>query len=627
MCIDFWNVIKRVAIFALSAHAFAAEDTPVPSATPFEETIVPTYETQKSARAYVLDIPAPRGQIVDRNGVPLAQNKLSYNLGVTYPTPLDFSDPQALAFTREKIAAAEKLLGRSLKISDELILKHYHNRGILPFEIAQNLSEEQHDQLHKKLPAGMMLRPLYIRVYPNGKMAGHVIGFTGKTGRNPDGVIDNHEVLWPETEGREGLEQTFNSMLTGRHGEYKMTFDKDGRKTSEKIVTPPQPGYTVVTTLDVRLQELAEKALEAKAKRGAIVIIEPSTGDIMAMASWPTFNPNSFIPNISSEKFKELQDDPNIPLLPRAFRSSYPPGSTFKVTVGIAALESGAVDSRDEFDCAPSITVGNVVFHNWKKSDRGPLNFVQALTESCDTWFYQAGIKTGAEPIIDWAQKMGFGAKCGIPLRGEVEGRVPNDAYMKATHGRKLLNGDIANLSIGQGDCEVTPLQMAQAMAVVANGGRLYQTRLVQQVQTLDNEIVSAYQVREKRALDISPSTMEQLHEAMADVVSAPTGTAHQAGVDNVQVAGKTGTAQWGPKNKERTAAWFAGFVPATQAQFAFAALYEGDVGSTQHGGSTAAPMIGQIFKQVYKGAESSGRKRRPAEPAPTPEEDEDNGD
>jgi penicillin-binding protein 2 len=197
---------------------------------------------------------------------------------------------------------------------------------------------------------------------------------------------------------------------------------------------------------------------------------------------------------------------------------------------------------------------------------------------------------------------------------------------MKATHGRKLLNGDIANISIGQGDCEVTPLQMAQAMAVVANGGRLYQTRLVQQVQTLDNEIVSAYQVREKRALDISASTMEQLHEAMANVVSGPTGTAHQAGVDNVQVAGKTGTAQWGPKNKERTAAWFAGFVPATQAQFAFAALYEGDVGSTQHGGSTAAPMIGQIFKQVYKGAEASSKKRH-AEPSPTPEEDEDTGD
>ena len=153
-------------------------------------------------------------------------------------------------------------------------------------------------------------------------------------------------------------------------------------------------------------------------------------------------------------------------------------------------------------DCVPAIQIGNVTFHNWKKTDRGALNFVQALTESCDTWFYQVGIKTGAEPIIDWALKLGFGAKCGIPLRGEAEGRVPNDEYMKATHGRKLLNGDIANLSIGQGDLLVTPLQMAQAMAIVANGGTFYQTRLVQQVQTVDNEIVTAYQVRAKRTLD-----------------------------------------------------------------------------------------------------------------------------
>ncbi|MGZ4984118.1 MAG: hypothetical protein ACXV9Q_08455, partial [Chthoniobacterales bacterium] len=216
--------MKRLTLllFFIVATAFA-EETPEQSATPIEETIIPTYETQKLARTYVFDIPAPRGQIVDRNGVPLAQNKLSYNLAITYPTPLDFSDTQALSFAHERITAAEKLLDRPLKISDELILRHYHNRGILPFEIAQNLSEEQHDQLQKKLPAGMLLRPIYIRVYPNGRMAGHIIGFTGKTGRNPDGVIDNHEVLWPETEGREGLEQTFNSMLTGKHGTYRIT--------------------------------------------------------------------------------------------------------------------------------------------------------------------------------------------------------------------------------------------------------------------------------------------------------------------------------------------------------------------------------------------------------------------
>ncbi|MEY2564675.1 MAG: penicillin-binding protein 2 [Verrucomicrobiota bacterium] len=590
---------------------------PVPGTTPFEETIVPTFETQKLARTYVLDIPAPRGQITDRNGAPLAQNRLSYNLAINYPTPLDFSDAQLLGFAREKIQAAEKLLGRPLKISDDLIKRHYRNRGILPFEIAQNLTTKEYDAVKEKLPTGITLRPYYVRTYPNGKVAGQIIGYSGKTGRTPDGIIDNHEVLWPETEGRDGLEQTFNQVLTGKHGEYKITFDQDGRKTSEKIVAPPVPGHNVITTLDLHLQELAEKALEAKAKRGAIVVVDPNTGDILAMASWPSYDPNAFTPTISTEKFKALQDDPDIPLLPRAFRSSYPPGSTFKVAVGIAALESGTVRSDDEFDCMPALTIGNIVFHNWKKTERGSLNFVQALTESCDTWFYQVGIKTGAEPILDWSLKLGFGVKTGIPLRGEVEGRVPNDQYMKATHGRKLLNGDIANLSIGQGDTQVTPLQMAQAMAIIGNGGTFYQTRLVQQVQTVDNEIVTAFQVREKKTLGLSAHTMDQLRTGMVAAVNGPAGTAHQASLDNVEVAGKTGTAQWGPKTKERTAAWFAGFVPADHPLYAFAALYEGDVGTKAHGGTAAAPMIAMILKDVYK--QNSKDRRRRTEPGETP--------
>src|SRR5712691_793329 len=503
---------------ATQAQTLMPTPAPSPSGSPEEETIVPTFETQKLARTFMLDVPAPRGQITDRNGVPLAQNRLSYNLVITFPTPLNFSDAQALSYTREKIDEAGKLIGRRFRISDEAILRHYRNRGIMPFEIAQNLSQQEYENIKDALPSGIMVRPIYVRLYPNGKIAGQIVGYSGKTGRNPDGVIDNHEVLWPETEGREGLEQTFNQVLTGRHGEYKITFDQDGRKTSEKIVTPPVPGHAVVTTLDLHLQELAEKALEAKAKRGAIVVVDPNNGDILALASWPTYDPNLFVPSISAEKFKVLQDDPDIPLLPRAYRSSYPPGSVFKVAVGIAALETGAVHSEDLYQCLPAIEIGNLTFHNWKKGDQGALNFVQAFTQSCDTWFYQVGIKTGADPIIDWALKLGFGAKCGIPLRGEVEGRVPNDQYMKAAHGRKLLNGDIANLSIGQGDTQVTPLQMAQAMAVIANGGRFYQTRLVRQVQSVDHEIVTAYELREKRSLNVSAATMEQIRTGMIEV-------------------------------------------------------------------------------------------------------------
>src|SRR5438067_2502003 len=621
ICENLRNLGFAIVLFFTPLAVFAQilQPSAGSSASPAaeEENIVPTFETQKLARTYILDVPAPRGQITDRNGVPLAQNRLSYNLAINFSTPLDFSDAQALSFVRENVDKAGKLIGRTLRISDEAILRHYRNRGIMPLEIGQNLSQSEYEEVKDSLPAGMIVRPVYARTYPNGKLAGQIIGYTGKTGRNPDGIVDNHETLWPETEGREGLEQSFNEMLAGKHGEYKLTFDKDGRKTSEKLVTAPVPGYNVVTTLDLRVQQLAEKALEAKAKRGAIVIIDPNTGDILALASWPTYDPNLFVPSISAEQLKSLQDDKDIPLLPRAYRSSYPPGSTFKVAVGIAALESHAVYPDDRYECMPALQVGNVTFHNWKKSNRGALNFVQALTESCDTWFYQVGIKTGAGPIIDWALQLGFGAKCGIPLRGEAEGRIPNDEYMKATHGRKILNGDIANMSIGQGDTQVTPLQMAQAMGVVANGGTFYQTRLVQQVQTFDNQIVTAYQVRAKRTLDLSPQTLEQVRTGMIDVVNGGGGTAHQASLENVEVAGKTGTAQWGPKHKERTAAWFAGFLPADQPRYAFAAVYEGEVGSKVHGGSAAAPIIADVFKDVYKGQMIAGHSQRRAQEQP----------
>src|SRR5436189_119575 len=554
ICENLRNLWLALSIFALStttrAQTLMPTPAPSPSASSEEETIIPTFETQKLARTYILDVPAPRGQITDRNGAPLAQNRLSYNLVINFLTPLDFSDAQALDFARQRIGEAGKVIGRELRISDDAILRHYRNRGIMPLEIAHNLSQQEYEKIKDDLPPGMMVRPVYVRIYPNGKVAGQIIGYTGKTGRNPDGIVDNHETLWPETEGREGLEQTFNGMLTGKHGEYKLTFDKDGRKTSEKLITPPEPGFNVVTTLDLHLQQLAEKALEAKAKRGAMVIMDPNNGDILALASWPTYDPNLFVPSISTEQLKALQDDPDIPLLPRAYRSSYPPGSTFKIAVGIAALESHAV--------------------------------------------------------------------------------YPNDQYMKATHGRKLLNGDIANMSIGQGDIQVTPLQMAQAMATIANGGTLYQTRLVQQVQSFDNQIATAYQVRAKRALDLSSETSDQVRTGMINVVNGGGGTAPQASLDNVEVAGKTGTAQWGPKNKERTAAWFAGFLPADQPRYAFAAVYEGDVGSKVHGGSAAAPMIADVFKDIYQGEKVvSHQQRRPREEPevrraePVEEEDE----
>lgn len=610
------------------APGYPAAATPAQDAgagTAPENTLAPSWETQRQARTYILQIPAPRGQITDREGRPLAQTRVSYNLALNFPTAPPMSDPETLDFAHDQISLARTLTEREISVSDEAILKHYHNRGLLPLDIAMDLLPGEVAAVKQQPQEHLSLHPEYQRFYPNGPLAGHILGYAGRSGRQADGPVQNNDELWPVAEGREGLEKTFNAQLTGKNGQMNVAFDSMGQKASEKIVIPPQPGANVITTLDEETQRITEEALNKGARRGAIVLVDATNGDIVAMASTPCYNPNAFVPTISAATFKALNDDPGIPLLPRAFRSAYPPGSTFKVPVGIAALESGSIKLTDEFSGPPSIKIGGLTFHNWKKSDAGMLDFVSALTQSCDTWFYQVGIKTGADPIITWAEKMGFGVKTGIPLESEAEGRVPTQDYMKKVYGRKFLDGDVANFSIGQGDLLVTPLQMAEAMAAVGNGGTLYRARLVQQVQTYNNQIVMAYDVAAKEELGIDPKILAAVKKGMVAVVYSPSGTAGKAAIDQAQIAGKTGTAQWGPKARQRDAAWFAGFVPADKPKYAFAAVYEGEIGESTHGGTYAAPMIAKIMEQLFK-SDSKGKKSGHSHHrAPTPEPQETN--
>ena len=565
-------------------------------------SLKPSWETQRQAATYALAIPAPRGQITDRNGVPLAQTRVSNNLSVVFPTPFDFTDKQIVEFVSRAVASVRGLTSRSIGFSEDAAVQHYRNRGVIPFDVATDLPDEEVAKLQNRLPPGLKLRATYVRIYPQGSVAGQIVGYTGRTSRESTRVLQNNEPLWPESEGREGLEQTFDDQLRGRPGQLELTFDKDGNKTGERIATPPEPGYNLVTTIDVDIQRLAEKILQKRAKRGAIVVLDPATGEVLALASWPTINPNDFVPTISEEKFMKIESDPNIPMLPRAYRSAYPPGSTFKVFVGIAAFETHAIDPTDEFDCTAAWEIGNLVFRNWKKTDSGDLNFRQALTQSCNTWFFQAGQKIGARALVSWAKRLGLGERTGILLNGEAEGRIPTDDYMEQTYHRHIMGGDLANLSIGQGDLLISPLQMAQAMGAIANGGILYQARIVRQVQTLNNEIVYMYNPRAKDVIKLGTVTLEEIRKGMIGVVSNANGTGGAAELKNVKVAGKTGTAQWGPKKKERTAAWFVGFAPADAPKYAFAALYEGAPGEVAHGGTVAAPMIGELLRELFKG-------------------------
>ncbi|HEY5793352.1 MAG TPA: penicillin-binding protein 2 [Chthoniobacterales bacterium] len=586
-------------LFLLLTAAASAQETVLDN-TGVVENPKPTWETQKQARTFQLDIPAPRGQITDRNGRPLAQNRLSYNLAITFPSA-DWTDEKALAFAIQQITLAKSLLGRDIPINQEALRLHYKNRSLLPFDLIEDLTPQELNIVARGLTPNLILRQSYARIYPEKNLAGHLIGYVGRVAPLSTRPIENKDLIFPDSEGREGIEQIFNDQLRGQNGQLYMTFDADGKKMSERIGRPPVPGNNIITTIDQPLQKICENVLAKNCKRGAIVIIEPSTGEILAMASWPNYDLNTFVPVLKGDAFKALQDDPDVPLLPRAFRSAYPPGSTFKTFVGLAGLQSGAIKPATEFGCPTSLAVGNFVFSNWKKVDAGRLTFVKALEQSCNTWFYQAGIKTGAPAIIDWTTRLGLGRRTGIPLNAEEKGNIPTDEYMQRVHKRRILKGDVANMSIGQGDILITPLQMAQAMSVIAMNGQFHQIRLVKQVQALDNSVVAAYPDRLRAELPITPEIMDTLRKALVLVTEGGNGTAHRAQVKGMPVAGKTGTAQWGPAGKQRTAAWFTGFLPADNPQFAFAALYEGDAeDDSVHGGSHAAPLIGKVFKEYF---------------------------
>jgi penicillin-binding protein 2 len=563
------------------------------------KTVNPTWDTQKQARVWAFNVPAPRGQICDRNGDPLAQQRVGYNVGLRFPRPFQFDDEQVNAFVAAETQKLGQTLGRSVVAQSGAALKHYKNRPLLPFIVAQNLNSLEQGKLKTVQNSNWELLPFYARYYPHGKLAGHTLGYVGRSGKFQEGPVENNESMWPDLEGREGIEKTFDQFLRGESGQLNVTYNTEGKKSSEQVSITPRAGKHVITTLDIPLQRSCEAALAAGTKRGAMVVMDPQNGDILAMASWPPIDPNQFVPSISEADYDVLKKDKNEPLYPRFSLASYPPGSTFKCFVGLAGLASGKITADDEYECTPGFQIGDRIFHNWKKVNTGHLNFAEALEQSCNTWFYQAGLKMGADVITDYAMSVGFGEKTGIPIPEESPGLIPTDAYMREKHSVRMIGGQLAMLAIGQGATEITPLQMAQAMSVLGNGGVLYQARLVQQIQDITGEVVNAYNVRVRRRVEIPPSVQVTLRQGMMQVVAGARGTAHQAKLDKVNVAGKTGTAQW---HNNRTVAWFAGFAPAEGPRVAFAVVYEGDSNQNDvHGGTHAAPIVGKVLREYFK--------------------------
>ncbi len=591
---------QELASAQASGAAVLSEDAAARSAS--DGSII----TRRDARTITQRIPAPRGLIVDRNGEPLAQNRVVYQVALQYRQFEKADRSFVVSWARTRI---DSLVAAGLKViarTDDELYDHYRHRRWLPLFVTGQLSESRVGKLGSKLMTGLALHPVYQRVYPQGETAAHILGYTGIVGKMPTGPINFNEPMWEESEGRAGLEKIYNAGLAGEPGMKKLLFDENGNKLLEEQVRRPRAGGTVVTTLDLEWQRLAERTLRGGCRRGAFVVIDVVTGEVLVMASRPSFDPNRFIPMILEDDFRELSDDPSTPLYGRAFQSAYPPASSYKPVVALAALDAGAVTENSTIYCPASIRIGRTVFNNHSKTPEGSINVKRAIARSCNTWFYKVGIDIGPSSFLALSRRLGFGERTGLPLLGETPGLVPTEEWMLRNEKRRFADGDTANLSIGQGALLASPLQVAQAMAGIANGGALPRLRLVRQVQDPLGRVVEAPIPEKKNALGVTEDAVRIVRKGMYDVINSPGGTGKQAGLSYTSICGKTGTAQWGPKAKNQRLAWFAGFLPRDNPRYAFAVLYEGRPGEKVSGGRMAAPMVRRFFQGIRKDIEET---------------------
>jgi penicillin-binding protein 2 len=555
--------------------------------------------TRKDARAITQKIPAPRGQITDREGRTFAHSQVAYQVGLQF-TQFETADREFIInWGRTRLTALQTLIKNAVPKTDDELYDHYRHRRWIPLLVSGQIDPKEAASLESKLGAGLILHPVYRRYYPEGEAAAHIIGYTGSVGKLPTGPINFNEPMWEESEGRAGLEKLFDAQLTGEPGMKRLQFDEAGNKLLEEQVSRPRAGGTVVTTLNLEWQRLAEKVLRNGCRRGAFVVVDVVTGEVLVMASRPSFDLNRFIPGISDEEFKALQEDASQPLFGRAFQSAYPPASSFKPIVALAALNNGTITKNTEIYCPAAIRIGNHTFNNWSKNAEGSIPVRRALARSCNPWFYQVGIDVGPTAFLSLARRLGFGERTGLPLIGETPGLVPNDEYMLKVHKRRILDGDTANMSIGQGDLLASPLQVAQAMAGIANGGALPRLQLITQVQDSRGRVIKATVPERKNWLGVDLKAVETVREGMSDVVDSGYGTGRSGSLSYTTLCGKTGTAQWGPKAKGQRLAWFAGFLPMDNPRYAFAVLYEGRPGETVSGGRMAAPMVRNFFEPI----------------------------
>jgi len=542
-------------------------------------------------------VPGTRGMIYDRNGELLVDSRPSFDLIFV---PEDTKEPEQTL----------RLLASQLKWdADEMLQTYEDNKSRAAFdEIVLGRDIEWPAvvtvEAHQLDLPGVSLRIRPRRNYADGPMAAHILGYMGEINQRQLKTYKDQGYLIGDEIGQYGLERYWEDVLRGQHGGQQVEVDALGRRVRVLHQVSDVPGYTVHLTLDRQMQQTAYEAL--KDKQGTIVAIDVNTGAILALASTPAFDPNVFARGIKGNEWNALLTDRLRPLNNRATQGQFPPGSTFKIVMFIAGLEEGVVDPNAAISDPGYFHFGNRNFRDWKQGGHGLVNLHRSLVESCDTYYYQLGTKLGVDKIAKWARAFGLGEKTGIALDDERRGLIPDTSWKMKRYHQPWFPGETLSVAIGQGYVTVTPLQLANMMAAVANGGKLYRPRLVSKVESVDGATVREFGPELIRTIEMKPDTLNRVHAALADVVKI--GTGGMAKSPLVEVAGKTGTAQvvemkGGYVKTEhlsqfaRDHAWFVSYAPVQSPQLAIAVLVE----HGGHGGDAAAPMAKKVYEKFIE--------------------------
>lgn len=538
-------------------------------------------------------VPAARSLILSREGVPLAVNRVGRRLVIQLAGAVETAEEAYALVQRVGLEFDRKI--PLLKLSEAEVRKHFENRPWIPLAISAAIPDSLIGWMDDPLPQGCVFEPLYIREYPQGELTAHLTGYIGVSLPDQRGPIGKVEYAWPPTEGRAGMEVTLDQQIRGRDGEVLRLYDPDGVLRYQEIVREPEAGKTLVLSINFEMQRLAKEQLERSGRPGAFVAVDADTGDILAMVSHPSFDPNLFEGGISTENFAALAEGKEAPLFDRAVTGAYPPGSTFKPFVALAGMEAGQIIGTSTRFTGPSaLLVDGRFFKNWSSQSFGPMDVRYAIVSSCNTWFYQAALNTGAGPIADISARFGLGVSPALPLPSIATGNIPQpEGYSDPR--------SLANFAIGQGQVLASPVQMAFAMAALANGEVVPQPRLI--LRTHDpkfNHVVSSTEPEVGHLLRLKPEDIELVRDGMWGVVNSSGGTAGNAAMGNPVVYGKTGTSEWSVGGQMRSLAWFTGWVDATNPRIAFAAVTQGRGRETLSGGRSAAPIAAGVLRKVY---------------------------